>query len=147
MPPKPSASTILKTYSLDELLSLVKDKSVMEAEDKMQGFRNAIASLTGSATGGDAPKKRGPKPGSKRGRKPGPKPGSKRGRSKKSLKDYLLEVLGKEPMNIESIMDELKNKGYKSKSKDPRRVLYLELKKQVSSGNVKKAGRGMYALK
>ncbi|MDP8245230.1 MAG: hypothetical protein P9L94_14195 [Candidatus Hinthialibacter antarcticus] len=163
MPIKPNSKTILSTYSLDELLSLVKDKAAIEAEAKLQEVRTALAALTGM----EAPKKRGPKPGAKRGPKPGakrgPKPGKKTGRgpgrprlskpgrkpgsAKKPLKGYLLEVLSKDAMKIEEIMAALKTAGYKSKSKDPRRVLYLELKKQVSSGAVKKSGRGLYALK
>ncbi|MBZ0257441.1 hypothetical protein K8I31_15345 [bacterium] len=159
MPAKPNSKTILSTYSLDDLLTLVKDKAAMEAEAKLQEVRNALAA---SLTGVEAPKKRGPKPGAKRGPKPGKKsgrgpgrppkaakgkPGRKPGRSKKPLKDYLMDVLSKDAMKIEEIMEALKSAGYKSKSKDPRRVLYLELKKQVSGGTVKKSGRGMYALK
>ncbi|MBI1387356.1 MAG: hypothetical protein GC154_02780 [bacterium] len=165
MPAKPSANTILSTYSLDELLALVKDKATMEADEKIQPFRNAVESFTQSVSGAvsgamSQPKRRGRKPGrpagtGKRGRPPGTgkrgrpaKAGAPRGkRAAKSLKDFLLEVLGKEPQGVEAIMKGLQEKGYKSKSKDPRRVLYLELKKQVDKGLVKKSGRGLYALK
>lgn len=161
MPVKPNAKTILNTYSLADLLSLVKDKAAMDADAKLEEVRSALAN---SLSGIEAPKKRGPKPGAKRGPKPGAKtakkksdrgpgrprlnkPGRKAGSAKKPLKVYLLDVLTKTPMKIEEIMEALKQSGYKSKSKDPRRVLYLELKKQVSSGSVKKSGRGLYALK
>ncbi len=156
MPAKPNAKSVLSTYSLDELLSLVKDKAAFEAEAKLQEVRTALASLTGI----EAPKKRGPKPGSKRGPKPekkksarGPgrprlsKPSRKPDKAKKPLKQYLMEVLTKKPMKADEILDALKASGYQSKSKEPRRVLYMELRKLAKDGAVKKSGRGMYALK
>ena len=50
-------------------------------------------------------------------------------------------------MGVEEILKAIVKLGYKSKSKDPRRVLYLELKKQVVKKNLKKVGRGTYVKK
>lgn len=146
---KPSPDTILKTYSLEEILDLVKEKSELNATNQLNEFKKHIESFTSGETEDilitdDTPRVGRPV-GSGRGRRKVGRPsGSVSTGRKKSLGDYLLETIGPHPMKIEEIMSAIEDKGYKSKSKDPRRVLYLELKKQVENGALKKAGRGLY---
>ncbi len=141
---KPNASTILQYYSLGELLDLVKTKAQQNENDILNEARSHVDALNkafGSSMPAAAPaKKRGPKPKMKREK-------VKSTGKKRSLGDHLIEVLGPEPMKIEEIMDAIKAEGYKSKAKDPRRVLYLELKKQVNNNAIEKVGRGMYTSK
>lgn len=153
---KPSEKTILQTYSLNELLDLIKEKARIDAEEQMDMVRQHLSTLS-KAMGGAFPKSTPGIADKIQGRRGRPRkddsesasaPAAGRGGRKKTpLGQLLQQVLGPEPMGIEEIMEGLKAQGYKSKSKDPRRVLYLELKKQVENKNIKKSGRGMYALK
>ncbi|MBN2327461.1 MAG: hypothetical protein JXR73_09930 [Candidatus Omnitrophica bacterium] len=156
MAAKPSEQTILQTYSLNELLDLIKEKARLDAEEHMTAAREHLTALA-KAMGGvveATSKKVAVKTGARRGRPrkvdasqdASPK-SARRGGKKIPLGQMLQDILGPEPMGIEEIMSALKANGYKSKSKDPRRVLYLELKKQVENNNIKKAGRGLYCAK
>ncbi len=144
MPAKPTAKTIIDTYTLDEIIELVKMKAHSEVEKQLDQLKKHIDSFSSGSPSVESPPQPTYTPASEestttrkstRGRKPG---------SKKSLGDYILETLGSSPMKIEEIMDEIKAKGFKSKSKDPRRILYLELRKQVEKGNLEKTARGLY---
>lgn len=147
---KPSENTILSTYTLDELIELIREKAQMEVEQKLNEAKNQLVALIGEGTTDSAPSTYTPTPG--RGRrksttktKAKKKSTAKQARgSKQSLGNYILEAVGSKPMSIREIMNSIKSLGYKSKAKDPRRILYLELKKQVEKGNIKKTGRGMY---
>ncbi len=146
---KPSPDTILKTYSLEEMLDLVKQKSELNANNQLDEFKKHIESFTSAEIDetpmqDDTPRVGRPV-GSGRGRKKAGRPSASASTGrKKSLGEYLLETIGSQPMKVEEIMSAIEDRGYKSKSKDPRRILYLELKKQVESGALKKAGRGLY---
>lgn len=148
MPAKPSQESILKSYSLSELLELVQRKSEQDKEEALAETHKQIQqAISGGVSGGAATQRSG---GAKRGRKPGPQKRTtgRRGRPPKgsmALKDYLMKVVGNEPMTIDQILSSLENEGYKSQAKDPRRVLYLELKKLVDAGVLQKTGRGTYA--
>lgn len=155
---KPAAQTILSTFTLDELIDLVKDKAQMEVDEKLNEAKDQLVSFFGEASSKPAAVQKTIKTvkKGKRGRPPmaakAPKVESDtprgRGRGKKlSLGGFLLQALTNSPQNIESIMSGLKTVGYKSSAKDPRRILYLELNKQVKKGNAIKTDRGMYALK
>ncbi|MEW6239098.1 MAG: hypothetical protein AB1656_27265 [Candidatus Omnitrophota bacterium] len=138
---RPSAETILKSFTLEEILDLAKTKAQRDVSDHLNDFKKHLDSFTPGYAAKIAPPAttRGPKKGQlKRGRKPG---------GKKSLGDYLLESIGNSPMTIDEIMRAIESRGYRSKSKDPRRVLYLELKKQVENGGIDKTGRGMYKIR
>lgn len=163
---KPSTDTVLRFYSLDELLGLVKEKARMDVSEKMQAAKNHLLALTGALGGGafSAPSEVGMTRKGRRGRPPKAekpllvkKTPGRRGRPPKaagktagngveheSLSRLLMEVLDKSPKGIEDLMEDLKRQGWNSKSKDPRRVLYLELGKQVKKGTVQKASRGLY---
>ncbi|MGC9326565.1 MAG: hypothetical protein ACP5I1_02925 [Candidatus Hinthialibacter sp.] len=156
MTAKPSEQTILETYSFSELLDLVKEKARMDAEEHMKSAREHLNALA-KAMGGvmeETSQQVSAKMGSRRGR-PRKEEASQesysksaRRRGKKApLGQMLRDVLKPEPMTIDEIMSALKANGYKSKSKDPRRVLYLELKKQVESNNIRKVDRGQYCAK
>ena len=147
MPIKPSQEKILQSYSFDELLDLVKIQAKRETEKRLEDAKKHLSALTDLVTG-EAPRvvrRR------RRGRRKAAavaivKTRRRRARNKKTLRDHLLAVLDKKPKKIKEILDAIQSTGYKSLAKDPKRVLYTELKKQVSQGTVKKNGRGMYSI-
>lgn len=144
MAAKPSVENILKCYTLEDLLGLVKEKAALEAEERLSEAKRHLSealSVVGGGLKAKAVETREMEERKPMERKPrGP-------RKKASLGKLIQQVVGPQPMGIEEILQGLTAIGYKSKSKDPRRVLYLELKKQVQSNNIKKIGRGMYASK
>jgi hypothetical protein len=150
---KPNEDTILQTYSLDELIDLVKEKAQMEIDDKLNLAKEQLVSVFGESTTAptrSAQPQRSAKATAPAGtrRKGRPKGATGRGKGNKmSLGDYINEVMTDKPMNVDEIMNSINALGYSSNAKDPRRILYLELKKQAEKGNVKKTGRGMYAKK
>lgn len=142
---RPSEKSILETYSIDDLLSLVKEKAQLNIEAEFEGLKQYMDSFMTSSSG-TAPvtKVAAERPVVKEPSAPaGPKKG-KRVSKRVPLGNLLMEVLGDEPMGVEEILAKLIQQGYKSKSKDPRRILYIELGKQVEKGTVQKAGRGLY---
>lgn len=162
---KPSTDTVLRFYSLDELLGLVKEKARMDVSEKLQAAKNHLLALTGALGGGvsSAPAEIGTPRKGRRGRPPkaekqtaAVKTAGRRGRPPKaagknaknsggeSLSSLLMDVLDKTPKGIEDLMNDLSKQGWNSKSKDPRRVLYLELGKQVKKGTIQKSSRGQY---
>lgn len=162
MPGKRIDDAILTRYSLEELIELAKEKAQMDIQEQLDVARNHIAAFSQAMTGHSAS----PAAGSIKGRRGSHKTSQKvkkaaasrppihnegiektsreRASNKIPLGAHLAEILGDEPMNIETIMCSLDSRGYVSKSKDPRRVLYLELKKQIDKGVVRKSSRGMY---
>ncbi len=178
MPVKPSVSLILSTYSLDELIELVKEKAQDDLQEQLKMAREHLRALSESMGGKLHSFSEGmPVVKGRRGRPKGskgvvkedfsndslPKMGRrqslqsednaeglkqstrKRATNKIPLGAHLNEILGAVPMDIDSIMKALQQRGYTSKSSDPRRVLYLELRKQIEKGNAVKSERGMYA--
>ncbi|MFB3788338.1 MAG: hypothetical protein ACE15F_18420 [bacterium] len=144
MAAKPSAENILKFYTLEDLLGLVREKAALEAEERLSEAKRHLSEAL-NVVGGSL-KAKSVEPREMEERKPVER--KPRGpRKKASLGKLIQQVVGPQPMGIEEILQGLTAIGYKSKSKDPRRVLYLELKKQVESNNIKKIGRGMYASK
>ncbi len=144
MAAKPSVENILKFYSLEEILGLVKEKAALQAEERLSEAKKHLSDAL-SVVGGVLKAKPAEireveerKPVERKTRGP---------RKKASLGKLIQEVIGPQPMGIDEILKSLTAIGYKSKSKDPRRVLYLELKKQVESDNIKKIGRGLYSSK
>ncbi len=140
---KPNASTILQHYSLSELLDLVKAKAQQNetsALDEARSHLDALSQVIGGRKAAPKAKMSEPKPEDKRGKE-------RSSGKKKSLGDHLIAVLGSKPMKIEEIMEALNAQGYKSKANDPRRVLYLELNKQVKNKAIEKVGRGTYTGK
>lgn len=153
---KPSKTTILQFYSLDELLELVKLKSQEEVQQGLSDLQNALSSLMGGSAPAKAgrPAGRPPKTG-KRGRPKGStnvktaskKSSRKRAKNEKPLADFLLDILNKTPKGVPEIMEELEDKGYKTSSSNPKRLLYLELTKQSKKGTIQSKGRGKYIKK
>jgi hypothetical protein len=160
MTAKPREITILQTYSLDELLDLIKIKTKMEAEQQLQDARQLVNQLiktmgNTSITSSIAKKSSSSNKGRKRGRPkkaatqiPDPEvaetKNTKNSRKKLSLGKYIQKVIGSTPMSIKEITAALKAKGYRTNSKDPKRILYSELKKQVDNNVIQKVDRGMY---
>ncbi len=160
MTAKPLETTILQTYSLDELLDLIKSKTKMEAEQQLQEARllvnKLIKTMGGSSISLSTIDSAKPKAkGRKRGRPKNSAPqisdseniksnNAKPGRRKLSLGKYIQKVIGATPMSIKEIQAALKAKGYRSNSKDPKRILYSELKNQVNNNVIQKVDRGMY---
>lgn len=141
MPSKPAAEAILRTYSHDELLDLAKAKAKIETEERLseaQKHLNALNQLVGA---------RGETPGGERMDSIHAAHGfATRPRNKRSLGEHVLDVLDDKPKKIDEILEAIYENGYHSNAREPRRVLYLELKKQIDKGNVKKDGRGLYSL-
>jgi hypothetical protein len=166
MPVKPSEQTILKTYTLDELIDLAKQRAQMEVREQMNEARSHLDAL--SQAMGEKPKSTASLPAKAKGRVakskakktksrrvtkatvkkakavPAVKASDKSGEIKMSLGAHLTAVLRAKPMDIKTITAALADHGYTSNSNDPRRILYLELKKQIDKGTVLKAGRGKY---
>ncbi len=140
---RPTEKSILESYSLDELLSLVQEKVQRDIESGLEGLRITMNRLMGSWPGSGALEKTERQ---ETAAPPAPvQPKRGRGRPRRlPLGDMLSEVLGDQPMGIEEILEKLVQRGFQSKSKDPRRILYIELGKQVGKGTVQKAGRGKY---
>ena len=142
---RPNEKNILATYSLEELLSLVQEKLQYDIESGLEELRSTMNRLLGSWAGtgtGVVEKAERPEPKAQ----PAPaQPKRRRGPSKRvPLGELLLEVLEEQPMGVEEILEKLIQHGFQSKSKDPRRILYIELGKQVEKGTVQKAERGKY---
>lgn len=138
---KPSAEVILRTYSLDELLDLAKLKARRHGDARLEEAKKYLESLTRNT---DAIVAETPR----RGRRKGTQVVHyARGGKKMSLGGHLLEVLGSQPQKIDEIMSAILARGYKTKSQDPKRVLYLELKKQLEHGTIDKIDRGLYIRK
>ncbi len=143
MAAKPNLETILQTYSLDELLDLARTKARRMEEERLNEARRHYEALTKMIESEESkiepvsePEETKPTVSRPRGRKPSGK--------KKSLGDHIIEVVGSTPMKIDEILAAIRENGYKSKAKDPRRVLYLELKKQILNNNLLKVDRGRY---
>jgi len=142
---RPSEKTIIETYTLDELLALVKEKVQRNIAAEFEGLKQSMSSILGSL--------RGPASVIQEHELPEEKPqtpalslaaGGKRPSQRVSLGNLLQNVLSDEPLGVDEILEKLVQNGYKSKSKDPRRILYIELSKQVEKGTVQKAERGKY---
>lgn len=158
MAAKPSQSTILQFYSLDELLELVKLKSQEEVQQGLTQLQEALSGIVGGSAPPKAkvgrPAGRPPKKG-KRGRPKGStnvktkakKTSRTRAKNEKPLADFLLDILNKKPKGVPQIMEELDKKGYNTSSSNPKRLLYLELSKQSKKGVIQSKGRGKYIKK
>lgn len=156
---KPNTSTILETYTLEELLSLVKEKAHKNAEETIAGIREKFRDISLNI-GIEQPVS---KPGKKRGRpktkasvvqkkavkeKPVSKPKTqKRSKNKVSLRECIIAVLDKNPMKIDEIFAAIKKQGWKSSSSTPKRLIQLELGKLIKNNTIAKAERGMYSAK
>lgn len=163
---KPEPEVILEHYSLTELLDLVRNKAERLTEERLQEARSHLEALSNMVAPGagmtthmasfpppssvsapEDPKRRGRPLGSKSTTEDAPRRKyNRRDGRKKSLKDHLLEVMTPEPMGVNEILDALKANGFRSKAEDPRRILYLELSRQVEEGVLVKISRGTYAL-
>ncbi len=147
MPSKPNAESILENYSLQEIIDLAKEKNTRIINERISEAQNTLSNLIESMGHSveepiELKEEEPPQTKPKYRKKPGPKSGSKL-----PLSELLLDTLGDEPMDMQGIIDELEKKGWKTKSSEPRRVLYQELKKQINKGNIRKEGRGLYAKK
>lgn len=169
MAAKPSQSTILKFYNLDELLELVKLKTKEEVKEGLSELQRALTKLVSGeeqkSPGRPAgrPAGRPPKKTGKRGRPKGStnvksaktektvkssaKNSGKRAKNEKPLGEFLLDILDKTPKGLAKIMEELNNKGYTTTSSNPKRLLNLELTKQKKKGTILSKGRGLYIKK
>jgi hypothetical protein len=135
MAAKPTIQTILKTYNLEEILDLAIIKVRSVRDEKQEQAQMHLAALTHLVTGGQKESAK---------IKKTVQPISGRRGNKLSLGSHVLEVLGSQPMSVEEIMSAVLARGYKSQAKDLRRILYLELRKQIEKNQVNKAARGMY---
>ena len=151
MAKKPTQSVILESYSLDELLDLVKEKAALDAEEKFNSFRDQLSQFTSSIGAAPQPKKTTKKVASKTvAKKKKPAAASKtkkRPRNTVPLRESILSVLGSKPMKIDEIQAAVVETGWKSTSKEPKRVVNLELGKLIKTKSIKRAGRGMYKAK
>ncbi|MDX9753377.1 MAG: hypothetical protein RBU29_05410 [bacterium] len=149
---------ILQSYTLDELIELVKEKAKMDIDDRLSEAKNQLVSLlSGSSEWSESSPKVESAPVKKKGRgrpkgstknSAKPKSAAKEGKSKRiPLGQYLEQVLTPEPQKVDDLYEALKSVGYQSNAQDPRRILYLELTRQVKAGKVKKSGRGLYSAK
>jgi hypothetical protein len=168
MPQKPDKQTIISTYSMNEIVELAKEKAKIDAEQTLSNARDHLSALMDAfgveqkstmkresktivqkeKRGRGRPKLKKTEPlVSKKGLEKhlaGEK-SSKASRGKKvPLNELVLKCLGKKPMSVKDLINALKQKGWQSRSNDPRRVLYLELGKMVKNGSIIKSGRGMY---
>jgi hypothetical protein len=152
MATKPSPDTIINTYSLDELLELVKVKSEQNTNDQIQEFRNQINQFTFNTsspseahaskptTESNTPKQnhrpRRRTTSSKRNNKP----------SGKSLSSMIITILQNSsvPMKIDDLYNALKKKKWTTKSDNPKRIIQMELHKLLQKQQIKRADRGMY---
>ncbi len=166
MPVKPSEQTILKTYTLDELIDLTKQRAQMEVREQLSDARSHLDALSQAMgetvkSAVSPPAKVKTKVAKSKAKKAKPRRAAKAiakkvgaaptgirddnsGGKKISLGAHLTAVLRAKPMDIESITAALAAHGYKSDSKDPRRILYLELRKLINKGTVVKVKRGIY---
>jgi len=155
MPVKPSEQTILKTYTLDELIDLAKQRAQMEVREQLNDARSHLDAL--SLAMGEKPqsavkstvkptkKTKGARTKVKKAKAtPAVKASDQSGEMKMSLGAHLTAVLRAKPMDIKTITAALAEHGYTSNSNDPRRILYLELKKLIDKGTVVKVSRGVY---
>jgi len=140
MPAKPNTESILNSYSMDELLALVKAKSHREADVQLAQARRHLDTLSNALGGKPKPTPQKTAPAVKRGRK---KPAAK-AKTTISLGAHIQNVLGKKPMSIDHILNAIKKNGFKSKAKDQKAMMYTELGNQVKKKTIKKAGVGKY---
>jgi len=141
MEAKPPVETILQTYSLEELLDLAKMKARRLTDENLEALKKHIDSFIPEKSGGV---------GITAGRewkitKP-PEP-EMRAEKKMSLGRCVLEVLGSEPLKIDKIMEAVLARGYKSRSKNLKQMLAVELSKQVKKNTIKKVKPGVYVRK
>ncbi|RJP28587.1 MAG: hypothetical protein C4527_11665 [Candidatus Omnitrophota bacterium] len=144
---KPNPSTILDTYSLEEILDLAKEKEKRNKDEHMAEAKRYLDYLSKFMGQTDS------EPEIEIEMEP-PAPVKEiraktvqRNRPKIPLSELLVNVIGSKPMGVNDILEALQQNGWKSKSSDPRRILYLELKKQVEKGTIDKAARGEYVKK
>lgn len=139
MATKPMIETILDTYTLDELLHLVKLKSDRLIEENTEAMKKHVESFVHQTSEPvrivSAPKP----PKAESPKKPTEKP--------MSLGAHLLEVLGTKPLKIDEIMSAILARGYKTQSKDLKNMLAHELIRQLKKNTIKKMGYGMYSRK
>jgi len=138
---KPSSETILTTYSFDELLNLVKMKAEKLVDEQLAGVKKYLESLS-------VEEKETPTITEKPVRKKAGRPvGKTQSEKKMTLGAHLLEVLGSEPKKVDEIMDAILDRGYQTKSDNPKKILQLELGKQIKRKTIKKVGYGVYVRK
>lgn len=154
---KPNRLAVLNTYSLDELLQLTVKKSRLDLEQQNQQLLNSNAMLSkmvGDEVYVPGRRKRGRPKGSGAKTATVKSSSGRRGRPPKSagstgkripLREHILKVLRKRAMSVDEIMEALFKNGFTSKASDPKRVVYIELKKMSDSGEISKPGRGRYA--
>ena len=138
---KPTTETILKTYSLDELLDLAKMKIRKQADERLFKAIKYMESL-------GVEEKETPSIPEKPVRKKAGRPmGKIQPEKKMTLGAHMLEILGSEPKKIDEIMKSILDRGYQTKSDNPKRILQLELARQIKRKTIKKVERGVYVLK
>jgi len=138
---KPSSETILTTYSFDELLNLVKMKAEKLVDEQLAGVKKYLESLS-------VEEKETPSiPEIPVRQKAGRPVGKTQSEKKMTLGAHLLEVLGSEPKKVDEIMDAILDRGYQTKSDNPKKILQLELGKQIKRKTIKKVGYGVYVRK
>lgn len=162
MPTKPSSDTILSTYSLEELLELVKEKSEQNANEQIEEFKHQINQFASSTLGtsqtksstASQPKESRPKAKSTTTKKSVKKSKStsssksSRKSSGKSLSSMILNILNESssPMKVDDLQKALKKKKWTTKSSKPRQIIQLELMKLIKKDQIKRADRGMYEM-
>lgn len=169
---KPSAELVLQTYTQEELAELYREKVVQDAQSQIEAFKQKLFDLNrlfqgegfSETAGAAAPKKRGRKPKSAGSSQEIGVEKKRRGRPAKSasislsgtaeengeeserqpLGSLILSVLKKKPMKIQEIMEKIHEKGWNTKSSNPRMLISQELTKQLKKGSIEKAERGSY---
>jgi hypothetical protein len=134
-------------------------KGMLAESSSQLRSENAEAQKAPTTSALKTQKKRGRKPGRKSDQRPAEQVAQKiepvssakssetpeqNSEKKKPLSALLVESVGKEPMSMDQIVESAEKLGWKTKSKNPRQIVFLELGKQIEKGALKKAGRGMY---
>ncbi len=145
---KPQAETILETYSLKEILDLAKEKEQLNKQARLSEAQRHVSAISQMFEEKSwAKKEQTDKEEKKEKRQPVARKEPTSTGQKQTLADHILDVLGYSPLTIDEILEEVQYNGWETKSKDPKRIVYLELRKLSEKGPVKKVERGKYTMK
>ena len=143
MAQRPSTQTILSTYSLSEILDLIRERAAMDYQETLNNLRDQIRHIS-SNLGGSIPQES--KQTITKEKFPKPVKSRKRAKNKQPVGDMILGVLSSTPKNISDILSAIQANGFKTNSKNPRQIISLQLLKLSQDKKIKKAGRGVYVL-
>lgn len=143
MAQKPSTQSILSTYSLSEILELIREKAAMDYQDTVNNLQDQIRQISSNLGGSISQES---KQTITKAKSPKPTKSRTRAKNKQPVGDMILGVLSSTPMSIGTILSAIQAKGFKTSSKNPRQIISLQLLKLSKDKKIKKAERGMYVL-